>query len=99
MGDKPATDRFRKVQQLFDAALDQPDADQDAYLVEQCGDDSELLKEVRELLGADAKPTWTASDTTPEWMQGHALPADTQIGSFKIVEVIGEGGMVTVYLA
>ena len=99
MGDKPTTERFQQVQRLFDAALDLPEATQHAYLVEQCGDDKELLKEVCELLGADAQPTWTASSATPQWMHGHALPADTQISSFKIVAVIGEGGMGVVYRA
>lgn len=99
MADRPSPERFQQVQRIFDAALDLPASEQRAFLIEQCGDDAELLREVSELLGADAVPTWTASDATPQWMQGHGLQPGTRIGSFEIDSVIGEGGMGVVYRA
>ena len=42
-----------RVQEMFLEALQQSDEDRDAWLVDQCGDDAELLAEVRSLLDHD----------------------------------------------
>jgi len=93
------TERFRRVQLIFDAAIDLPEDQRVTFVREQCGDDGALLREVTDLVEADAKPTWTASGATPNWLHNHTLPPGTTIGSFTIVDAIGEGGMGCVYRA
>ncbi len=39
-----------KIQKLFDAAVDLPQADCDLFLDKECGDDDALLAEVESLL-------------------------------------------------
>ncbi|MCK5945084.1 MAG: protein kinase [Planctomycetes bacterium] len=92
-------DRFRRVQELFDRALDVPAAERAAFLQRECGDDDALLADVTSLLDADAAPTWTASEATSELAMAWSLPAGARVGSFTIVRSIGEGGMGTVYEA
>ena len=43
-------DRWRRIEELFHAALDLPPAERDAYLQQSCGPDTELRKEVHSLL-------------------------------------------------
>ena len=96
--DPTGPDRFRRVRELFDASLDLPPGERDGWLRAQCGEDIALQREVRELLDADAAPTWTASEAVPSWI-GRTLPPGTRVGSFTIVRCIGEGGMGAVYEA
>jgi len=92
-------DRFRRVQELFDRALDLTPDERTSFLRRECGDDAALHDEVRALLAADDAPTWTASETTEVFASAWMLPEGARIGSFTIVRSIGEGGMGTVYEA
>ncbi len=62
-------ERFRRIQSLFSEAVELAPEHRDHWLKEQCGDDSELLSEVKQLLSYDqshtlvVKPT-AAYDTT-----------------------------------
>jgi serine/threonine-protein kinase len=47
-----ATERFRRADAIFDAALDLADAERTAYVERACGDDAALRAEVLGLLGA-----------------------------------------------
>lgn len=50
------TDRWHEIDALFDAALDRPPDQRDAFLQEHCGDDTELYQSVKELLDASDNP-------------------------------------------
>ena len=99
------TDRFRRVDAIFDAALDLSADDQAAYVERACGDDAELRAEVFELLRAhhrpgdvvDAVAGWVAAllRTTAESLEG---PVPERIGPFRVVREIGRGGMGRVFL-
>ena len=47
--------RWERLSRLFDAALDLPEAQQEAYIVENCTDDAELVGALRRMLAADAE--------------------------------------------
>jgi len=73
----------------------------DAYLAEACGGDPVLRREVDELL-AHYEQVGAFLETpslVPTIDSPPAERAGTLIGSYKLVEEIGEGGMGTVYLA
>ena len=94
-----------KVEAIFFAALEKqsPD-DRIAYLDEVCASDPDLRQRVEALLNARLK--------LGTFLQGHAADMvattsapltserpDTQIGPYKLLQQIGEGGMGTVYMA
>jgi len=94
-------EHFRKVNSLFDEALERPAGLRAAFLKEACGDDQALVDEVLALLAADM-----ASQVLLDGVAASAidLPDDrlatgAEVGPYRIVERLGTGGMGDVYLA
>ena len=99
-------DRFLRADALFDAVLDIPTSEQDAYLVAAAGDDPALLEDVRQLLAAHrASGDFLENAVRPDgaallrdsWNAASSTPA--RVGPFRVVREIGRGGMGAVYLA
>jgi serine/threonine protein kinase len=89
-------ENFRRVRNLFDAAMERPAAERTAYLESSCEGDAALLGEVRELMAAHG-----AAET---WIDRPALGASNRvegrrIGPWEVLREIAAGGMGTVYLA
>lgn len=92
------SDRWNRIQALFDSALELGAHERDGYLTRECSDDAELLAEVRTLLAAHERshemwdclaPGATATEA--------AVPK--QVGPYQILGRIGAGGMSVVYRA
>ena len=84
-------DRFRRIEEIFDAALDHPPGpERDAFLRSQESTSSGLLDEVRQLLETSAG----ISAAVP--FQPESLP---RFGPWQTIRLLGRGGMGTVYLA
>jgi eukaryotic-like serine/threonine-protein kinase len=96
------SDRWRRVADLYEAVLEKAPADREAFLRESCGADPQLRDEVESLLSQDRhdspldRPIWV-SDTLAN--ERPALATGTTVGSYRIVGLIGEGGMGQVYRA
>jgi serine/threonine protein kinase len=100
-------ERWRKIQEIFNQAVDLDATARDPFLTEACAGDASLRGEVEKLLESD-----DSSDTerflTPmagnvKSRLGGAADADpllgSRVGHYEIRKKLGDGGMGNVYLA
>ena len=96
--------RWPRVKELFEQALDRPEAERDAFLDELEGDDRELRDEVASLLAAHREDGFLAEPAAAQLAIGGAVDGGSSdplvgraVGSWRLVRKIGQGGMGTVY--
>src|SRR6266849_4953628 len=95
-------EHWRRVDNLFQAALDFRPERRSAFLDEACGSDGSLRREVESLLAAYEKAGFTE---TPAFQDGIRLLEKSHsqvgrlIGPYRVIGEIGHGGMGAVYLA
>jgi serine/threonine-protein kinase len=101
----PPTDRFRRVDTIFDAALDLPTEEQTPFVERECAGDEALCVEVQELLRAyhrseSVLESEAARFAAPLLDAAPAAdgPIPDHIGAFRVVREIGRGGMGRVFL-
>ena len=97
--------RFRKIEKIYQSALEVSAEDRSAFLAEACGEDVELRKEVESLLSFD-DPSDKLIKQTPESLAADMFSepenqdlSGEEFGNFELIKQIGKGGMGTVYLA
>ncbi len=99
------SERWQRVSDLFDSAVELAEPDRTRLLEKECGEDRELRAEVESLLVADdgaadfieepvgSVPLELFSETTANNLSGQ------KFGAYRIIREIGRGGLGTVYLA
>ncbi|MEQ8559201.1 MAG: serine/threonine-protein kinase [Henriciella sp.] len=86
----------RQAMALMAEVLEVPEAEQDAWLRARCGSDRLLFDRVKALLDADSGQTMLRTGGAGEDSRETAAPE--RAGAYRIVDLIGQGGMGAVYL-
>ncbi|HEX4948671.1 MAG TPA: protein kinase [Blastocatellia bacterium] len=95
-------ERFRRLEQLFHAAQELPEAQQSAYLDQACADDQTLRLEVATLLAVQPQARDFLAES-PYESEAHPRGAASRVGhaiqQYLILAPLGKGGMGEVWLA
>ncbi|MEP7071298.1 MAG: protein kinase, partial [Verrucomicrobiota bacterium] len=101
----PSVERWDRIKELFDLALELPPGTRGDWLQQMCAGDPALGQEVERLLASDARTDDFIEEPVfvfPEDLFPGSEPddlVDRRFGSYRIVREIGRGGLGAVYLA
>ncbi len=98
-------ERLKKVEEIYHAVLEISPPKREQFLADSCGADVELRREVESLLSfendfdslIDSSPKSLVREIFSEKATPNLI--GTQINQYKIISLLGEGGMGAVYLA
>jgi TolB-like protein len=106
-----AADRWQRVKDLIDAALERHAAQRDAFLDDACAGDVELRQQVETLLeahdrtgtldrlAADVAPLTARLKESAAQSLAATLTVGRAVGRYRVLEQVGGGGMGVVYRA
>jgi hypothetical protein len=90
-------EQWERIALIYETAKTRPEAEREAFLQAQCGSSTTERQEVDSLLAQDTRegpldtPLWLAASSPAE--STGRLPAGVTLGPYRIVALIGRGGM------
>lgn len=90
-------ERWMRVAHIFELVSERPLAERDHVLSSLCGDDAALRRDVESLLAQDVSRDGVIERVAAD--AASVRPFPTTIGRYRILGLIGEGGMGAVYEA
>jgi eukaryotic-like serine/threonine-protein kinase len=101
-----SADRWGQVQELYHATRERQPSLRAEFLAQACPNDAELRREVESLLAHEGQadgllesPVWKHVGPGDNTSAPTAMAAGSELGVFRIVELLGVGGMGEVYRA
>jgi serine/threonine protein kinase len=99
-------ERYQQIEELYHAALERAPEERTAYLKQACNGDQALCEEVESLLAYDAQAEQFI-ETPPDDLAAGLLDVNVQkspivghtVGHYRMLSLLGAGGMGEVYLA
>lgn len=99
-------ERWRKIESIFQTVVEKPKPERQQMLTQYCDGDTELRREVEALLSEDETNDFGDFIQAPIKDVARSLPQSStdnyigrNIGQYKVVKLLGQGGMGAVYLA
>ena len=93
----PTHAEWKRIEEIFHDAVELSSDARSKFLGKACGSDAALRREVECLLTADGESTDDGCE--PATVGLDSLRAGQQIGTYKLMRELGEGGMGSVWLA
>jgi serine/threonine-protein kinase len=99
------SEKLKQIEEIYHSALEVSPSERPEFLKKTCGTDEFLLREVESLLAAENNPDnflGVSLETLAAEMFGEehfANLINKEIGHYKIIGLLGKGGMGEVYLA